>query len=91
LLVSLRGEDNSPERALRNTLFYGPEVNDPTADKAGLLLTHMRRAGLLAQSLNPSRLGSLFRTDLFTTIRRTKTHLKNHEIQSCFEAQPVVA
>lgn len=87
LLASLGGVGASSGSTVRNTLFYGPEVNAPTADKAALLLTHLRRAGLLQHVPNPSRLGALFRADLFQSIGQTHAHT-HYEKTTRTETEP---
>jgi NitT/TauT family transport system ATP-binding protein/nitrate/nitrite transport system substrate-binding protein len=75
LLASLLDVTDQPITASRRTLFYGTDVNDPTADKAGTLLNPLRTTGLITRSLPPLALGSLFRTDLFHAIRQSNRDL----------------
>lgn len=66
----------------RHLLFHGPEINDPTTDKAGVLARRLRQAGLLPQPLLPAQLGALFRSDLFQTVIQENPHIARHETKS---------
>ena len=51
-------------------LFYGPEINAPTTEKANWIVSGMRQSGLLGTE-SISGLNSLFRTDLFEAASTT--------------------
>lgn len=63
----------------RHLLFHGPDLNDPTADKAGGLAHRLRQAGLLSQPLPPARLNTLFRSDLFQAAVLGRIPFVTHE------------
>ena len=67
----------------RSMLFHGGDVNDPTLDKAGVMMSGLGRFGLLAQPVRAAQLQILFRSDLFQTaaqkpIQRVPAEIVTH-------------
>lgn len=81
ILESLRASGAADGIGGRHLIFHGPEINDPTTDKAGALARRLRQAGLLPQPLRPAQLSALFRTDLFQTVIQENPHIARHEIE----------
>jgi ABC-type nitrate/sulfonate/bicarbonate transport system substrate-binding protein len=77
---SLQATD--PASGRRHLLFSGPDVNDPSLDKAGNLARRLRQAGLLEPAVHPTQLGQLFRSDLFQTVVQENPHIARNEIKS---------
>ena len=51
----------------RSMLFHGGDVNEPTLDKAAVIMSGLCRFGLLTQPVRDAHLQNLFRSDLFQT------------------------
>lgn len=82
ILESLRASGAPNGTRGRHLLFYGPEINDPTTDKAGVFARRLRQAGLLPQPPQPAQLSALFRSDLFQTVVQENPHIARHETKS---------
>lgn len=81
ILESLLASGAPDGKGGRHLLFHGPELNEPTTDKAGVFARRLRQAGLLPQPLRPAQLSALFRTDLFQTVVQENPHIARYETQ----------